>query len=60
MVSITFETTNAIFEDNPHEIARILEQLSRMANFWHEGQKYVSKMYDYNGNYIGMYLVDLT
>lgn len=51
MVTITIETDNAAFEDDPGaEVARILAEYARRL----DGESLRScKLYDYNGNHVG-------
>ena len=47
MITITINTDNAAFEDNPREMAELLE---RLANYYRDCQVLPDSAHDSNGN----------
>lgn len=55
MITITIQTTNAAFEDNQFEVARILRELAEAAENDALGER---KLRDINGNTVGKVEID--
>ena len=50
-VCITFRTCNAAFQDGGHEAVRVIREVAEKIERGH----FEGKVYDHNGNVVGMY-----